>query len=186
MALPYRLAALWGGQAGSLLLWLFILSVYASACVRSSGAQNRTLMPWVAVVLLANAIFFLVLLCFVTDPFERLPPAAVLSDGAGLNPLLQHPVMMIHPVMLYTGLVGLRRCRSRSRSRRWSTGELGPPGSGRRGAGRSSRGSSSPSASCSAGAGPTKCSAGAATGAGIRSRTPRSCPGCPRPRTCTR
>jgi len=106
MALPYRLAALWGGQAGSLLLWLFILSVYASACVAFQRRQNRTLMPWVVVVLLANATFFLVLLCFVTDPFERLPHAAVLSDGAGLNPLLQHPVMMIHPVMLYTGLVG--------------------------------------------------------------------------------
>ena len=108
MALPYRMAALWGGQAGSLLLWLFILSVYATACVALQRRQNRTLMPWVVVVLLANATFFLVLLCFVTDPFERLPHAAVLSDGAGLNPLLQHPVMMIHPVMLYTGLRGLR------------------------------------------------------------------------------
>ena len=74
MALPYRLAALWGGQAGSLLLWLFILSVYASACVALQRRQNRTLMPWVVVVLLANATFFLVLLCFVTDPFERAAP----------------------------------------------------------------------------------------------------------------
>ncbi len=106
MALPYRLAALWGGQAGSLLLWLFILSAYASACVAMQRRQNRSLMPWVVVVLLANATFFLTLLCFVTDPFEKLPHAATLSDGAGLNPLLQHPVMMIHPVMLYTGLVG--------------------------------------------------------------------------------
>jgi cytochrome c-type biogenesis protein CcmF len=106
MALPYRLAALWGGQAGSLLLWLFILSIYASACVTLQRRRNRSLMPWVAVVLLANATFFLVLLCFVTDPFEKLPHAVALSDGAGLNPLLQHPVMMIHPVMLYTGLVG--------------------------------------------------------------------------------
>jgi len=106
MALPYRFAALWGGQAGSLLLWLFILSLYASACVASQRRQNRSLMPWVVAVLLANATFFLTLLCFVTDPFERLPHGAVLSDGAGLNPLLQHPVMMIHPVMLYLGLVG--------------------------------------------------------------------------------
>ena len=106
MALPYRLAALWGGQAGSLLLWLFILSLYASTCVAFQRRQNRSLMPWVVVVLLANATFFLVLLCFVTDPFEKLPHAAALSDGAGLNPLLQHPVMMIHPVMLYFGLVG--------------------------------------------------------------------------------
>jgi cytochrome c-type biogenesis protein CcmF len=62
-------------------------------------------MPWVAAVLLANASFFLVVVDLVTDPFERIPGQPP-SDGAGLNPLLQHPVMMIHPVMLYTGLVG--------------------------------------------------------------------------------
>jgi len=106
MALPYRLAAVWGGQAGSLLLWLFIMMIYACACVAFQGRHNRTLMPWVTVVLLANATFFLVLLTFVTEPFEKLPPSHVLSDGAGLNPLLQHPVMMIHPIMLYLGLVG--------------------------------------------------------------------------------
>jgi cytochrome c-type biogenesis protein CcmF len=106
MAIQYRLAALWGGQAGSLLLWLFILCLYSTACVITNRRQNRTLMPWVTSVLLANAVFFLVLLCFVTDPFEKLPPGHTLSDGAGLNPLLQHPAMMIHPLMLYTGLVG--------------------------------------------------------------------------------
>jgi cytochrome c-type biogenesis protein CcmF len=106
MALPYRLAALWGGQAGSLLLWLWMLLVYATACVWSQRHQNRTLMPWVVAVLLANAAFFLVLLNFVTDPFERIPMSQPPSDGSGLNPLLQHPVMMIHPLMLYTGMVG--------------------------------------------------------------------------------
>jgi cytochrome c-type biogenesis protein CcmF len=106
MALPYRLAALWGGQAGSLLLWLTMLMGYSSVCVFSQRRQNRTLMPWVCVVLLANATFFLVLVNFVTNPFERLPAGEVVSDGAGLNPLLQHPVMMIHPLMLYMGLVG--------------------------------------------------------------------------------
>jgi len=106
MSLPYRLAALWGGQAGSLLLWLWMLSAYGAACVWFNRHQNRTLMPWVAVVLLANALFFLVLLNFISRPFALLPPGAVLSDGAGLNPLLHHPVMMIHPVTLYTGLVG--------------------------------------------------------------------------------
>jgi cytochrome c-type biogenesis protein CcmF len=105
MELHYRLAALWGGQAGSLLLWLWMLCAYSSACVLSQRRQNRTLMPWVAAVLLANASFFLVVLDLVTDPFERIPGQPP-SDGAGLNPLLQHPVMMIHPVMLYTGLVG--------------------------------------------------------------------------------
>ena len=106
MSAVYRIAALWGGQAGSLLLWLFMLCAYATACVLANRHQNRVLMPWVSAVLLANTIFFLVLLVFVTDPFEKFPPGHVLSDGSGLNPLLQHPVMMIHPLMLYTGLVG--------------------------------------------------------------------------------
>jgi cytochrome c-type biogenesis protein CcmF len=106
MALPYRLAALWGGQSGSLLLWLFILCCYASACLALQRGANRALLPWVSSVLLGNAVFFLVLLCFVSDPFELLPPEHLQSDGRGLNPLLQHPVMMIHPVMLYMGLVG--------------------------------------------------------------------------------
>ncbi len=106
MAIQYRLSALWGGQAGSLLLWLWMLLAYGGACLWFNRDKNRTLMPWVVAVLLANAIFFLVLVNFITDPFERLAAADVASDGAGLNPLLQHPVMMIHPIMLYTGLVG--------------------------------------------------------------------------------
>jgi cytochrome c-type biogenesis protein CcmF len=106
MPLHYRLAALWGGQAGSLLLWLWMLTAYSSACLWANRSKNRTLMPWVISVLLANAIFFLVLVSFVTQPFERMQPGDTLSDGNGLNPLLQHPVMMIHPIMLYTGLVG--------------------------------------------------------------------------------
>lgn len=105
MAPHYRMAALWGGQAGSLLLWCWMLSAYAAAAL---PAMRRlpALAPWASALLLGGCIFFLALLCFVSDPFEKLPPAAVLSDGAGLNPLLQHPAMMIHPLMLYTGLTG--------------------------------------------------------------------------------
>ncbi len=105
MALPYRIAALWGGQAGSLLLWLWMLAAYAAAAV-IVNRRHTTLIPWVSGMLMLNAAFFLVLLNFVSDPFAKLPPGNVLSDGNGLNPLLQHPVMMIHPLMLYTGLVG--------------------------------------------------------------------------------
>jgi len=106
MTLPYRLAALWGGQAGSLLLWGWMLCLYAVAALAANRHSNRTLIPWVVATLLANAAFFLVLTNFVTNPFEKLPPAEVLSDGNGLNPLLQHPLMTIHPLMLYTGFVG--------------------------------------------------------------------------------
>jgi cytochrome c-type biogenesis protein CcmF len=106
MPLHYRLAALWGGQAGSLLLWLWMLSAYSAAAVWAHRGRVRRLAPWVCAALLANAIFFLVILVGISDPFEKLPPGHVASDGAGLNPLLQHPVMMIHPLMLYTGLTG--------------------------------------------------------------------------------
>jgi cytochrome c-type biogenesis protein CcmF len=105
MPVHYRIAALWGGQAGSLLLWMWMLAAYAALAVWVNRRQG-TLLPYACAVLLANAAFFGVLLNFVSNPFETLPPGQVLSDGNGLNPLLQHPVMMIHPLMLYTGLVG--------------------------------------------------------------------------------
>ena len=106
MPLPYRLAALWGGQAGSLLLWLFVSLVYAGAAVYQQRRRLPSQLPWAAAILLGNAAFFLVLLNFVTNPFIKLPPDQVLSDGNGLNPLLQHPLMTIHPVMLYAGFTG--------------------------------------------------------------------------------
>jgi cytochrome c-type biogenesis protein CcmF len=106
MSLPFRLAALWGGQAGSLLLWLWMLLFYASCAVLLTRHRHRGLMPWVCLTLLGNALFYLVLTNFFSNAFTRAAPHEVLSDGTGLNPLLQHPVMMIHPVMLYAGLTG--------------------------------------------------------------------------------
>jgi cytochrome c-type biogenesis protein CcmF len=106
MELGYRLAALWGGQDGSLLLWLWMLCVYGVGAMAVNRQENRRLIPWVAVMLLVNALFFLVLTNTTSNPFDKLPPSEVLSDGNGLNPLLQHPVMMTHPVMLYAGFVG--------------------------------------------------------------------------------
>lgn len=108
MALPYRIAALWGGQGGSLLLWVLISLVYASAATWIHRDSQRPLLPWVNAVLLLNALFFLALVNWIpdVDPFQKLPPGQVLSDGQGLNPLLQHPLMMIHPVLLYSGYTG--------------------------------------------------------------------------------
>jgi cytochrome c-type biogenesis protein CcmF len=68
--------------------------------------RERALVPWVCSVLALNAAFFLLLLNFASNPFDKLPPQHVMSDGNGLNPLLQHPVMMIHPLVLYTGMTG--------------------------------------------------------------------------------
>jgi cytochrome c-type biogenesis protein CcmF len=83
-----------------------MLCGYSTACALANRRSNPRLLPWVFASLLGNALFFLVLTNFVTNPFEKLPPGDVLSDGNGLNPLLQHPVMLIHPLMLYMGFVG--------------------------------------------------------------------------------
>lgn len=106
MALHYRLGALWGGQAGSLMLWAWMLTAFGALAVVGNRNQNRTLMPWVCVAMLANVAFFLILINFESPPFEPVTHDNRLSDGNGLNPLLQHPVMLIHPLMLYTGFTG--------------------------------------------------------------------------------
>jgi cytochrome c-type biogenesis protein CcmF len=104
LALPYRIAAFWGGQAGSLLFWVLILTSMSTLVHLQNRTRNTALMPWVTATLATIALFFLALLVFVTDPFERLPVPA--REGADLNPLLQNYWMMIHPPSLYLGYVG--------------------------------------------------------------------------------
>jgi cytochrome c-type biogenesis protein CcmF len=99
----YVVAALWGGQKGSLLFWSFMLTLFSTIVHWQNRERNRALMPWVTATLMVIALFFLALLTFVTDPFERLPVAA--REGQDLNPLLQNYWMMIHPPSLYTGYV---------------------------------------------------------------------------------
>ena len=99
----YVVAALWGGQKGSLLFWTFMLSLFTAIVQWQNRERNRDLMPWVTATLMTVAVFFLGLVTFITDPFERLPTPAI--EGADLNPLLQNYWMMIHPPSLYTGYV---------------------------------------------------------------------------------
>src|SRR6266849_5907408 len=99
----YTVAALWGGQKGSLLFWSLLLTLFTTVVQVQNRERNRVLMPFVTATLMTVAVFFLSLLVFVTDPFERLPVAA--REGADLNPLLQNYWMMIHPPSLYTGYV---------------------------------------------------------------------------------
>ncbi len=99
----YAITALWGGQTGSLLLWAWILALCAALAQWQNRERNRELMPYVTAVTQATLNFFLFLLIFVTDPFERVP--RMVQDGAGLNPLLQNPWMAIHPPSLYLGFV---------------------------------------------------------------------------------
>ena len=102
----FKIPALWGAQAGSLLLWCWMLSLFSAIAIWQCRDRNRALVPWVIAALMANVAFFAALICTVSNPFEALAPAHVVSNGRGLNPLLQHPVMLIHPPILYTGLVG--------------------------------------------------------------------------------
>jgi cytochrome c-type biogenesis protein CcmF len=117
-----RITALWGGQAGSLIFWSWLMAAFASAATLRRWERDREFLPWVIVVLLVTLAFFLSLSIFIENPFERLwldsggnvapamfqPAGSTLfkpQDGNGLNPLLRHPGMIIHPPMLYLGFV---------------------------------------------------------------------------------
>ncbi len=102
----YKFTALWAGQAGSLLFWLSILSVYAIVLIMQNRAKKLKLMPWVIIITVAVQFFFLILINFVTNPFTPTQVNFVVPDGNGLNPLLQNLTMAIHPPMLYLGYVG--------------------------------------------------------------------------------
>jgi cytochrome c-type biogenesis protein CcmF len=104
LPLGYTLTAFWGGQEGSLLLWLLVLCGYAVAAVLTGRRAGRDVLAWVVPVLGLVGTFFAVLLVFVASPFAT---QAAVADGAGLNPSLQNPYMAIHPPMLYLGYVGL-------------------------------------------------------------------------------
>jgi cytochrome c-type biogenesis protein CcmF len=101
----YKLAAMWSSQEGSLLLWSFVLSICASLALYSTRHKLREIVPWATAVMMAMGSFFIGLMLFAPDvnPFATLNPAPM--DGVGLEPLLQHPSMMIHPPMLYSGYV---------------------------------------------------------------------------------
>ena len=100
----YKVTALWATQDGSLLLWATLLSLFASTVLFLTRRSLRDIAPYATAVLGFIAAFFLLLMVGWENPFDTLamPPA----EGAGLNPLLRHPAMMIHPPMLYTGYVG--------------------------------------------------------------------------------
>ena len=111
----YKITSLWAGQEGSLLFWSWLLSCYAMAVVffhRKPSPGVAPLMPYVNAVLMGSQVFFLWLNNVVASPFHLLLASGAgavngaVPDGSGLNPLLQHPAMVIHPPMLYLGYVG--------------------------------------------------------------------------------
>jgi cytochrome c-type biogenesis protein CcmF len=100
----YALSAFWGGQEGSLLLWLLVLTGYGALAVVLNRRLLRDLIAWVVPVVGAISAFFAFVLVAVSSPFQTQVPAV---DGAGLTPSLQNPYMVAHPPMLYLGYVGL-------------------------------------------------------------------------------
>jgi cytochrome c-type biogenesis protein CcmF len=97
----YRAAAAWSSQEGSLLLWLWLLACWSSLVLFLTRRRLRELQPYATAVLLGFGGFFAMLLVFFANPFGVANPVPL--EGSGLNPLLRHPSMMIHPPMLYSG-----------------------------------------------------------------------------------
>ena len=116
-----KVTALWGGQAGSLLFWSWLLSAFMTAVTLRKWDRDREFLPWVVLVASITLAFFIGLNVFYENPFTRFwqtfsgvtpatfRPAGAIpftpADGNGLNPLLRHPGMIIHPPMLYLGFV---------------------------------------------------------------------------------
>jgi len=116
-----KVTAWWGGQSGSLLFWSWLMSAFASLVTLRKWDRDREFLPWVIVVACVTMAFFIGMNVFFENPFMQLyqtfegiipatfqPAESVLftpADGQGLNPLLRHPGMVIHPPMLYLGFV---------------------------------------------------------------------------------
>jgi len=122
MPVYLKVTALWGGQAGSLVFWSWLMSTFAGIAMLRNWDRDRELMPYVIVATMVTLAFFVGLVLFLENPFRQFwqtssgeivnaifqPAGTVLfypADGHGLNPLLRHPGMIIHPPMLYTGFV---------------------------------------------------------------------------------
>jgi cytochrome c-type biogenesis protein CcmF len=99
-----KITALWGGQDGSILFWAWLMSTFAFVVMLRRWQNDRDLLPHVIVVTSGTLAFFIALDLLASNPFKRL--AFTPSDGRGLNPLLRHPGMVIHPPLLYLGFVG--------------------------------------------------------------------------------
>ncbi len=105
MPTVYLITALWGGQDGSILWWLFLLGVNIGACVKWLGRRYLELQPYIIATLMVVVLFFCVVMTFSANPFSESVSGAP-ADGQGMNALLQNYWMIIHPPCLYTGFVG--------------------------------------------------------------------------------
>src|SRR6058998_2453792 len=102
----YKITSYWGGLDGSIMFWVFLLSVFGAIAVHVNRQRHRELIPYVIATISAVEMFFLFLMVVHKNPFTTFLTETP-ADGRGLNPLLQNPYMAIHPPSLYTGFVGM-------------------------------------------------------------------------------
>ena len=102
----YKITSYWGGLDGSIMFWVFLLSVFGTCAVYVNRERHRELIPYVVAVISTVQMFFLYLMVVHKNPFTT-SLTNVPADGEGLNPLLQNFYMAIHPPSLYTGFVGM-------------------------------------------------------------------------------
>ena len=102
----YKITSYWGGLDGSIMFWVFLLSIFGSLAVYVNRERHRELIPYVVATISTVQMFFLFLMVVHKNPFTTFLTAAP-TDGEGLNPLLQNFYMAIHPPSLYTGFVGM-------------------------------------------------------------------------------
>lgn len=197
----FRITALWGSQSGSLLFWSALMGLFTAGTIIFNWRSHRRLMPYAIAVMMACVAFFLGLKLFIENPFNRwwimpsLPTnqqvveAVFQPEGAlapslsqlaasakGLNPLLRHFGMAIHPPMLYLGFVGFLIPFAFAVSA-LALAICPLTGSRCRAAGRWWLGCFCRSGWCLGDAGPTTCWAGVVTGAGTQLKMRLSCPG---------
>ena len=101
----YLWSALYSGQEGSLLFWAAVLSLFGVLVQILTGRRHRVYLPYVAAVTSLVATFFVSVMLFSANPFQRLPFTPL--DGNGMNPQLQNPGMVFHPPMLYLGYISI-------------------------------------------------------------------------------
>ena len=102
----YKITSYWGGLDGSIMFWVFMLSLFGTAAVYLNRERHRELMPYVVATISVVQMFFLFLMIIHNNPFSTFLTETP-ADGRGLNPLLQNFYMVIHPPTLYLGFVGL-------------------------------------------------------------------------------
>src|SRR5215217_3147293 len=102
----YKITSYWGGLDGSIMFWVFLLSVFGSLAIYVNRQRHRELIPYVVATIATVQMFFLYLMVAHKNPFQTFLGAAP-ADGEGLNPLLQNFYMAIHPPSLYIGFVGM-------------------------------------------------------------------------------